>query len=558
VLPRSSDVITDEAVSTPDVSERPRWQHSSIPAAGGAVRCPHDLRQQPVRRLAPGLLSSLLFLPLLLLQLTMPAALLRAEDAPATSTAGKQEEDWQVIFMQGQRVGYMYSRVWETQHEGQTRLWTETITRMSIKRFGAALSMTITQTTQEDEQGNLISFEYENDNPPISNSRIIGRVDGDTLRLETTAAGQTASSTQPWDADVKSPVYQDRVLEQDPVQPGQTRSFKTFDPQFLKVGTVTIRGEEPAETTLLDGTSHKLNRVTLTHSLVPGLTSIAYSDADGNILKTEANLLQMVTYSVTREQALEEVTGDLDLAVNTLVKVDKLDEPHSAGKIVYRMQLKQARTKLDLPTGVSQQVEKLDDRNYRITVTAVDPTDRPEVVIAIAADEKYYASSRMLELEHPDVVRLADQAAGDRTDPVETALALERFVHEKLTSKNFSTALATAGEVAGTLEGDCTEHAVLLAALLRVRSIPSRVAIGLVYADSHSAFGGHMWTEAFLDARWVPLDATLGKGGIGGGHIKFADSSLADDAPAPVTSFLPMITVLEDLSLEVEEVVRGE
>jgi hypothetical protein len=195
VLPRSSDVITDEAVSTPDVSERPRWQHSSIPAAGGAVRCPHDLRQQPVRRLAPGLLSSLLFLPLLLLQLTMPAALLRAEDAPATSTAGKQEEDWQVIFMQGQRVGYMYSRVWETQHEGQTRLWTETITRMSIKRFGAALSMTITQTTQEDEQGNLISFEYENDNPPISNSRIIGRVDGDTLRLETTAAGQTASST---------------------------------------------------------------------------------------------------------------------------------------------------------------------------------------------------------------------------------------------------------------------------------------------------------------------------------------------------------------------------
>jgi hypothetical protein len=492
---------------------------------------------------------------LLLVLFGSPISLLQADDVAKTPSE-QQQEDWQVIFVQQQRVGYMYSRVWETQHDGQPRLWTESITRMTFKRFGAALNMTITQITQEDDRGNLLSFEYENDNPPISNSRITGHVDGDTLLLKTTAAGQTTESTQPWDADVKSPVYQDRVLEQDPVRPGQTRSFKTFDPQFLKVGTVTIRGDEPAETTLLDGTSQKLNRVTLTHSLVPGLTSIAYSDADGNVLKTEANLLQMVTYSVPRDQALEEVTGDLDLAVDTLIKVEKLNDPHSAARIVYRMSLEHPRTMLNLPPGASQQVEKLDDRNYRITVTAIDPTDRPEVVIAIAADEKYSASSRLLELEHPDVMRLAKEAADDRTDPVETALALERFVHQKLRSKNFSTALATAAEVAGTLEGDCTEHAVLLAALLRVRNIPSRVAIGLVYADSHTAFGGHMWTEAFLDARWVPLDATLGRGGIGGGHIKFADSSLAADAPAPVTSFLPMISVLEHLRLEVEEVIR--
>jgi hypothetical protein len=137
-------------------------------------------------------------------------------------------------------------------------------------------------------------------------------------------------------------------------------------------------------------------------------------------------------------------------------------------------------------------------------------------------------------------------------------LTLERFVNRKLTSKNFSTAQATAAEVASTLEGDCTEHAVLLSALLRVQNIPSRVAIGLVYADSHSAFGGHMWTEAFLDARWVPLDATLGQGGIGAGHIKFADSSLADDAPPLATVFLPLISVLEHLDLEVEQIDRPE
>jgi transglutaminase-like putative cysteine protease len=538
-------VITHGPVSKAGFAVCPGGQRSTGGYANRGLKRRHDCRRRHVR---------LLTRALLLVLLSMPAALLQADDAEPQQS--EQQEDWQVIFLQGQRVGYLYSRVWETQHDGQTRLWTETITRMSLKRFGAALSMTVTQLTQEDDRGNLLSFEYENDNPPISNSRITGRVDGDTLRLETTAAGQTTTATQPWDADVKSPVYQDRLLEQEPVQLGQTRTFKTFDPQLLKVGTVTIRGEEPAETTLLDGNARTLDRVTLKHSLVPGLTTTTYSDAEGKVLKTEANLLQMVTYAVPREKALEEVTGDLDLAVSTLVKVDRLDEPHAASRIVYRLTLDRPRTNFNLPTSLSQQVEKIDDRSYRITVTAIDPTDRPEVVIAIAADEEYYGSSRLLELQHPDVVRLADQAAGDRTDPVETALALERFVHQKLTSKNFSTALATAAEVAGTLEGDCTEHAVLLAALLRVRKIPSRVAIGLVYADSHSAFGGHMWTEAFLDARWVPLDATLGRGGIGGGHIKFADSSLDDDAPAPVTSFLPMISVLEHLDLEVEQVVR--
>ena len=117
--------------------------------------------------------------------------------------------------------------------------------------------------------------------------------------------------------------------------------------------------------------------------------------------------------------------------------------------------------------------------------------------------------------------------------------------------KNFSTALASAAEVAKSLEGDCTEHACLLAAMLRVQKIPSRVAVGLVYADRLAAFGGHMWTEAWLDGKWVPLDATLGKGGIGPGHIKLADSSLADDGPAPVTSFVPLMNMLSNVTIDI-------
>jgi hypothetical protein len=111
--------------------------------------------------------------------------------------------------------------------------------------------------------------------------------------------------------------------------------------------------------------------------------------------------------------------------------------------------------------------------------------------------------------------------------------------------------MASAGEVAQTMEGDCTEHAVLLAAMLRAKGIPSRIAVGLVYVESLSAFGCHMWTEANLDGKWIPLDATRGARGISAAYIKLADSSLHDDGPVALSAFAPLMTVIGKIKLEV-------
>ena len=96
----------------------------------------------------------------------------------------------------------------------------------------------------------------------------------------------------------------------------------------------------------------------------------------------------------------------------------------------------------------------------------------------------------------------------------------------------------------------------VMAALLRARGIPSRVAIGLVYVPGESKMGGHMWTEALFEDGWVPLDATLGRGGIGGGHLKVAESSLADDAPVPVMAFAPLLSLGPKARIDVIKVER--
>jgi transglutaminase-like putative cysteine protease len=146
---------------------------------------------------------------------------------------------------------------------------------------------------------------------------------------------------------------------------------------------------------------------------------------------------------------------------------------------------------------------------------------------------------------------LAAAIAPDVTNPWELAQALEAWVHGAMTKKNFSQGFATAADVAQSLTGDCTEHAVLLAALCRARDIPARVCIGLVYSATDQGFAFHMWNEAWIVDRWVPLDATLGLGGIGAAHLKLRHSSLASDQVESV--MLSVLEVMHQLQLRILE-----
>lgn len=69
--------------------------------------------------------------------------------------------------------------------------------------------------------------------------------------------------------------------------------------------------------------------------------------------------------------------------------------------------------------------------------------------------------------------------------------------------------------------GDCTEFAVLLAAVARARGIPARIAHGLAYSGRMSGqphvFSPHAWVQVWDGTRWVSYDAALGA--FGAGHI---------------------------------------
>lgn len=86
---------------------------------------------------------------------------------------------------------------------------------------------------------------------------------------------------------------------------------------------------------------------------------------------------------------------------------------------------------------------------------------------------------------------------------------LAAFVDGWISAKGWGRLLDPASVVASRREGDCTEHAVLLAAVARLFGRPSRVVFGVavVELDGTVLALGHAWTEIHDGGRWVEADA---------------------------------------------------
>jgi len=473
------------------------------------------------------------------------------EKDPAARNVGT--EVWQVIYLGKTRIGYSRSFTRPVTVDGKSLLKCEYQTHLSIKRFGQALQIETRQETEEFPDGGLSAFVYEMKNPPAASTRSAGHVQGNQLSGEINVGGTVHPFSMPWGSEIKSPDYLDRLPIEHPFKTSQSVACKVFLPEQMQISDVRLTAGRREPVTLLDGRRQTLLKLTMMESILPLTPVQSYLDDRGNVLVSTAEMLgqTLTTYTVPAEEALKEIAGgELDLAVNTLVASTVIPQARRTRRAVYRIKIRGEDPTPFFPNYPYQKVIHSGIDECEITVRAVPPvaTNR-----SIRVDRQFLAASRYLQTGDSQVLLHVDQAARTIVEPAQIAVAMEKYVNQQVQRKDFSTALGSAAEVARSLQGDCTEHAVLLAAMLRARNIPSRIAVGLVYIESLAAFGGHMWTEALLGDQWVPLDATLGQGGTGADHIKLADSSFADNGPSPMTTFLPLLHVLGRIELTVVE-----
>ncbi|MFO7901603.1 MAG: transglutaminase-like domain-containing protein [Planctomycetota bacterium] len=471
------------------------------------------------------------------------------EEIPPTSKAAQLRETWEAVYMANTKVGSIHTVFETVQRNGDTMIKASSVQKLKIKRADQSVAMETRIESMETEEGALRSFTLESSLGGMPRT-VTGTYRNGALHLVTTGRGNAERTTLPWSDDHGGFFALEQSFDQQPMKPGEERELTMLMPGVVGVQPVTtrLRAQSPERVDLLDGSSRRLLKIAMNSQMGnQELESFCWTSPDGTVLKTTIPALQQTIYRTTQDTAEAAGSQEYDLFWDSIVRVTPpLPHPHELAHAKYEISLTEKDPANLFASGGSQRVRSIAPRKAEITVRAVRPDSEPPEAQAEAPAPETLAPNSLIQADDPQVVKMAQDLVDPKSERWAKCVALEKGVHEAIQDKNFGQGFATAADVARSLEGDCTEHAVLLAALCRAESIPARIALGLVYSPSDQGFAFHMWTEAWVNERWTPLDATLGRGGIGAAHLKLRHSTLAsEDAESAILSVVQVIHQLE-------------
>jgi tetratricopeptide (TPR) repeat protein len=330
-------------------------------------------------------------------------------------------------------------------------------------------------------------------------------------------------------------------------KPGSRFRFQTLhlgvspavvDSEVRMVGTEKIA--------MADGNEKTLRKFEIRNPSNQASTVYEWRDAKGKLYKAHSvgDNMEMVYASQRLAGSVSQQT--LDLVSSTEVYTNVIPQPRITTEALYRIAPLTGES-LDLhgaiPDSFAQTVlkeapagmQRVSPDEIYLRIVRKEPTDASAKAPA-QFDRRYLDSTPYLQATDAAIERQALDVAGDEKRAYFATRALQQWVFKNIANKNLSLGFATAKDTLLRREGDCTEHAVLLAAMSRALGIPSRVAIGLLYLPDDNPdlgrFVYHMWTEVYIggpdQGEWVPLDATLPETLPDAARIKIADSPLAN------------------------------
>lgn len=465
------------------------------------------------------------------------------------------EEHWYAMEIAEARAGWVVEKLWS---DG-ARYRSDSETRLAFRREQIPIEISMRSSFLETHAGEPVSMSTVRDLGVTDVSEEWRFEDGRIIHVSRQGPDErreeTAFDREGWLTPMAARRHMlDRLAAGD----GEI-SFATVQPDAgLNAITVTMvrTGEEEVA---LAGRPVPVTVWTTTTSILEGVPATQKVTAEGVLLHEEVRAPafgRMVRRLVTKGEAMEEAPPP-ELLVRSFVRPSRaIDRVLQTRRVALRLRVNEGKL-AEIPSAGAQVVEAGADgvsAGVAVDVERTQPAPRAE-----QEDAEYLASSAMIAADHELVRALAAKAvraAGNGAGAMERAEAMRAFVHRYVSRKGLDTAFATAAETAQLRSGDCSEHAVLLCALLRAQGIPARVAVGLIYADEflghEGIFAWHMWTQGLIDGAWVDLDATLPRR-YHAAHVLTAVSSLADGLGPDLFG---SVMLLGNLEIEVLEVAH--
>ncbi|MCA3016951.1 MAG: transglutaminase domain-containing protein, partial [Myxococcaceae bacterium] len=491
----------------------------------GAPRPAGVALNRPLRPPRHGSVRSLMRCALFCLVVVAAPAL--AQKGPplsdAVTVARPPEGEFFGVYLQNQKVGWMFSQVKLNQAGDQ-------LVAVNELHFLAKVGTRITDRMMKETKvfeakpgGKLLSLRLEQ------------KGDGGDQILDglSTKQGLKVIRTRPGKPDetLLLPAPKEVAEDADQVRVALKRRAKVegivTDSTDLKqyVWTTTPDG---TETRTLRGVKVKLARA-VTVSEKDKVPQVASVDEKGRMLEVQFGPTMMMRMEPEDQARRIDLVEVFSL---TRVKLPKPAPPEARrvpGTLTLVMSGLPERFQVNT---YRQTYERLDDKRVAVKLSAFEPKARQVRPLADPNGGKNLESDIIVEASAPEIVKQARQIAGQEKDAWAAALKINDWVNKNV-QKDYGASSDRATDVLKTLKGDCTEHSLLMVALLRAVGVPARRADGVVYLmneDQVPALYWHEWVEAYV-GEWTQLDPTFGQAVADATHFKVGEDGNSEITP---------------------------
>ncbi len=439
------------------------------------------------------------------------------------------ETEYFAVFMEGKKVGHaIQSRV-----VSENKVTTSEDVSITISRGGISMTVEMMETSIETTSGEPLGFETTQKLGAMV-MKMTGQVDKQgNVSVSTTSMGTEQKSTLQWPQGAVMTEGLRLLTLKKGLKEGTRYTVKIFSPGMMQaVDAEILIG--PEQNVDLLGRVVALTEVKTT-LIMPGageVVSTGYVDRDLRMQKSIMSIagIQVEMQACAKEFALgqNDVLELIDKMF--LASPEPLNNLASAKSITYNLSPVKEASDFKIPSNDNQKAQQLDGGKMILKVKPVAvpagakfPYKGTDTAILEAMEP-----TRFLQSDNEQVIDLARRAVGGTKDAAEAARKIEAFVAGYIENRSLSVGYASAAEVAASRQGDCSEFAVLTAAMCRAVGIPAQVVAGVAYVDDflgQQGFGGHAWTQAYIGGKWVGLDASFrggGRGGYDAGHIALA------------------------------------
>lgn len=423
---------------------------------------------------------------------------------PAWASTGTTDETWMSVRLGGRKIGHLLI---EHERDSGTVTTTQSL-QIMLNRNGKSIPMSNMTRSVETLTGEPLGFASR-----TSMSAIDSTVDGTrqpdgSYKVVSNVGGASQQSSIDWPQGSVLAEGLRRTMLAQAGHTGRHYEVRVFDQATQQVVPIQIEvlGQEQVD---LPGGVETLNHQRQTLASPKGIQVIdLWLDGEGLVRKGVLSMLgrQMEMLACDRSCALAP-EQDLDMFRAAMVDSPRPLPSYLRDNFLrYEVHIN-GKVAQPLINTDEQHVTRLADGDWQVDVGPSRPGGQAPPT---DADRE---ANLWVQSDAPAIRELAALAVGNASSDLEKMRRLRQFVSNYITEHGLDIGYASALEVVGSRQGDCTEFAILLTALARAEGIPARMITGMVYADRYAGssrvFLPHAWMQAWVNGRWQSYDAAL-------------------------------------------------